>query len=117
VHVLTLNRIGAVVISPDGAAVEGIVSERDIVQHLDRQGAAVLDSPLSAVMARPVHTCSLGDDVAHLMATMTNLRIRHLPVVEGDALAGMVSIGDVVKARVDELEVEGDRLREYIGAR
>ena len=117
VHLLAVHRIGAVVVSPDGRTVEGIVSERDIVRRLDTDGPAVLDVPLSAVMVRQVHTCSLGDDLATLMAIMTDLRIRHLPVIEGGALAGMISIGDVVKARVDELETDRDRLRDYIEAR
>jgi CBS domain-containing protein len=117
VRALTAHRIGALVISSDGVTLEGILSERDVVAHLDARGPEVLGSPVSEVMVTDVHTCARGDDVASLMAVMTNRRIRHLPVLEDGKLAGMISIGDVVKARVDELEEDRDRLHEYIGAR
>jgi CBS domain-containing protein len=117
VRVLTAHRIGALVVSSDGVGVEGIVSERDVVAQLDATGPAVLDAPVSAVMVTEVQTCAPDDHVASLMSVMTNRRIRHLPVVVGGKLAGMISIGDVVKARVDELEEDRERLHEYIGAR
>ena len=110
-------RIGALVVSPDGATVAGIVSERDVVAALARHGAAALDLAVTELMATDVQTCAPGDQVAGLMAVMTARRIRHLPVLDGGRLAGIVSIGDVVKARVDELEEDRDRLHEYIGAR
>ncbi|MCU4183502.1 CBS domain-containing protein [Acidiferrimicrobium sp. IK] len=117
VRSLTEHNIGALVVSPDGRTVEGIVSERDIVNRLGRGPAGLLESTVASVMVTDVQTCSLADDVASLMSVMTNRRIRHLPVVEGGALAGMVSIGDVVKARVDELEEDRDRLHDFINAR
>jgi CBS domain-containing protein len=117
VRQLTAANIGALVVSPDGLRVEGIVSERDIVAHLDRVGPAVLDEAVASIMAGDVHTCSPTDDMASLMAVMTNRRIRHLPVLDGGFLAGMISIGDVVKVRVDELEEDRARLHDYISAR
>jgi CBS domain-containing protein len=117
VRQLTEANIGALVVSADGRHVEGIISERDIVAHLDRVGPAVLDQAVASIMAGDVHTCSPTDDVAELMAVMTNQRIRHLPVLDGGLLAGMISIGDVVKARVDELEEDRARLADYITAR
>jgi CBS domain-containing protein len=114
---LTAANIGALVVSPDGRLVEGIISERDIVAYLDRLGPAVLDQAVASIMATDVRTCSPTDEMAALMAVMTNQRIRHLPVLDGGFLAGMVSIGDVVKARVDELEEDQARLLDYIDAR
>jgi CBS domain-containing protein len=114
---LTTRNIGALVVSSDGRSVGGIVSERDIVAHLHRDGPAVLDLPIASVMAHDVQTCNPTDDTAVLMGVMTNRRIRHLPVLEGGFLVGMISIGDVVKARVDELEEDRDRLHDYINAR
>jgi CBS domain-containing protein len=114
---LTARNIGALVVSFDGRTVEGIVSERDIVAHLHRAGPAVLDLPVVTVMVGEVQTCSPADEMAALMGVMTNRRIRHLPVLDGGFLAGMISIGDVVKARVDELEEDRDRLHDYINAR
>jgi CBS domain-containing protein len=116
VHRLALEKIGALVVSEDGAKVAGIVSERDIVRVLGERGADLLDSGLrvDAIMTRHVKTCTLDDTVKDVMAEMTRSRIRHLPVVESDRLAGIVSIGDVVKSRLDELELETNVLREYI---
>lgn len=117
VQSLTEHNIGALVVSLDGRTVQGIVSERDIVNHLGRGPAGLLESTVASVMVTDVQTCSLTDDVASLMGVMTNRRIRHLPVVDAGVLAGMVSIGDVVKARVDELEEDRDRLHDFINAR
>ena len=114
---LTAANIGALVVSPDGRRVEGIISERDIVAHLDRVGPAVLDQAVASIMAGDVHTCSPTDAMAALMAVMTNQRIRHLPVLDGGFLAGTISIGDVVKARLDGLEEDRGRLHDYINAR
>jgi CBS domain-containing protein len=114
---LTRRNIGAVVVSHNGEEIDGIASERDVVRALDRLGPAVLDGPISSIMSVVVRTCAPDETVDALMATMTNHRIRHLPVVERGALVGIVSIGDVVKSRMDELEADRDALVEYIGAR
>ena len=106
--------VGALVVSSDGQHVVGIVSERDVINHIANEGAAVLDRPVSDIMIHNVVTCTRADDIAHLMETMTERRIRHLPVVENVALVGIVSIGDVVKHRIQESEYEAKALREYI---
>ncbi len=114
---LVEHRIGALVVSSDDKAVEGILSERDVVRALHQHGARVDDEPVASVMSSQVHTCSPDDAVESLMAVMTNQRIRHIPVVRDGVLAGMVSIGDVVKNRLDELEQDREALMEYINAR
>ncbi|MGL5863476.1 MAG: CBS domain-containing protein [Phycicoccus sp.] len=111
---LAEHRIGAVVVSADGAAVGGIVSERDIVRHLHTDGAALLDAPVSQIMTAEVHTCAPEDVLDALEAQMTERRIRHVPVVVDDRLTAIVSIGDVVKYRIDDLQAERDQLRDYI---
>ena len=115
VHVLGERGIGALVVSGDGRRIEGIVSERDIVRATGRQGAAALDSSVGSIMSTDVITCSAGDGVDRLMALMTERRIRHLPVVDDAGnLAGIISIGDVVKSRLAELEQENQALSQYI---
>ena len=115
---LTERRIGALVVSGDGRAIEGIISERDIVRAAAVSGAGALDGSVGSVMSTDVVTCSAGDGVDRLMALMTERRIRHLPVVdERGQLAGIVSIGDVVKARLSELEQENHALAEYLTGR
>jgi CBS domain-containing protein len=114
---LTRRNIGAAVISRDGIAIDGIASERDIVRALNQRGAAVLNEPIREVMSTPVLTCAPEDDIESVMATMTNNRVRHVPVVANDTLAGIVSIGDVVKIRLGELEHEREILNQYIGGR
>jgi CBS domain-containing protein len=115
---LTERRIGALVVSGDGKAIEGIISERDIVRAASTSGPTALDGAVGSVMSTDVVTCSAGDGVDRLMALMTERRIRHLPVVdERGHLAGIVSIGDVVKARLSELEQENHALSEYITGR
>jgi CBS domain-containing protein len=110
--------IGAMVVSTDGRAVDGIVSERDVVRALAQHGGRVVDRPVSDLMTRNVVTCSPGDSVKQLMTEMTRRRIRHLPVVANGTLVGIVSIGDVVKNRLEEMETETNVLREaYIGRR
>jgi len=106
--------VGALVVSADGTRIDGIVSERDVVRALAAEGRAVLDRPVSALARTDVVTCRLGTASAELMMTMTERRIRHVPVVEDDRLVGIVSIGDVVKSRLDELESERDQLSDYI---
>ena len=112
------ERIGAMVVSEDGSHVDGIVSERDVVHALADTGAAAINARVSDIMTTPVMTCAPSDSVKSLMELMTRHRIRHLPVVEGDMVAGIVSIGDVVKNRLDEMSTEASVLREaYLGAR
>ncbi len=106
--------IGAVVISSDRMRVEGIVSERDIVRAIAVSGEEVLNRSAAALMTRDVVTCGAGDTVAQLMSLMTEGRFRHLPVCDGGALIGIVSIGDVVRMRVEEIEHEAEALREYV---
>ncbi|MGA2088351.1 MAG: CBS domain-containing protein [Stellaceae bacterium] len=116
VLLLRRKRIGALVIGPNGGGVEGILSERDIVRALAEYGARVFDLPVSALMTRNVITCAPEDGVSGVMAEMTARRIRHLPVVEGGALIGIVSIGDVVKSHIDEVEHEASALRQFIAS-
>ncbi|MFN8044690.1 MAG: CBS domain-containing protein [Dermatophilaceae bacterium] len=111
---LAEHRIGAVVVSDDDGAVNGIVSERDVVRHLHSGGAEVLDGPVGQIMTKEVHTCSFEDDLVELAGSMTERRIRHVPVVADGRLAAIVSIGDVVKSRIDTLQAEAAQLREYI---
>jgi CBS domain-containing protein len=115
VRMLGERRIGALVVSGDGRAIEGIISERDIV----RVAAGDLETmTVGSVMSTNVVTCAAGDGVDRLMALMTERRIRHLPVVDDHGhLAGIVSIGDVVKARLTELEHENRALADYISGR
>jgi CBS domain-containing protein len=108
--------IGALVVSEDGRNVDGILSERDIVHALADRGTDIGELPVSALMVRHVFTCAPGDSIADLMIQMTERRIRHLPVVEAGRLVGIVSIGDVVKIRLDEVESEASSLREFIAS-
>jgi CBS domain-containing protein len=112
------ERIGAMVVSQDGTTVDGIVSERDVVRGLAESGARILDRRVQEIMTTPVSTCSPGDAVKTVMETMTLRRIRHLPVVSDGRLVGIVSIGDVVKNRLDEMATETSVLREaYLAGR
>ena len=109
------HRIGAVVVSSDGTTVEGIVSERDVVRHLHSTGAGILDAPVSQIMTSEVSTGTAADDIADLAATMTEERVRHVPILDGEGrLVAIVSIGDIVKHRLSELQSERDQLRDYI---
>ena len=111
---LAHHRVGALVVSPDGVHIQGIVSERDIVKRLSVLHTELLDEPVSAIMSTEVRTCSPDDDVESIMNLMTKHRFRHVPVVEGGRLGGIVSIGDVVKTRMEELEAEQRQLQSYI---
>ena len=109
------ERVGALVVSADGATVAGIVSDRDVLYAIADRGVGALDEPVDTVMSTKVFTCSAGDRVGAIMATMTQRRIRHIPVVGADGrLVGIVSIGDVVKHRLDEIQGEADAMRDYI---
>ena len=107
------RKIGAVLVMSQGR-LEGILSERDIVRVLAERGAAVLDEPVSAVMTKKVVTCRPSDTVAGIMEVMTIGKFRHLPVVEEGKVVGLISIGDIVKRRVQDYENEQEALREYI---
>lgn len=112
--VLADRNVGAAVVC-DGERLAGIVSERDVVRHLHHRGVGLLDVPVARIMTTIVATCRGGDDVETLSHTMTERRIRHIPVVDDDQrLAGIVSIGDVVKSRIDQLEEHRDQLEAYI---
>ena len=112
--VLAERKIGALVVTGPDRRVVGIVSERDIVQELAAHGTAALQLPLTDIMTRNVTTCGIGDTISSVMERMTNGKFRHLPVVEQGRLAGLVSIGDVVKHRLKEMEREQSALRDYI---
>jgi len=114
IAVLAEHRIGAVVVSHDGTTVEGIASERDIVQALARRGAAVMSEPVTAIYTAEVHTVTPQTAIEEVMRMMTERRVRHAPVVVDGSLRGLVSIGDVVKIRLGELETERSALTDYI---
>ena len=113
VALLAEHNVGALVVSDDGERVTGIVSERDVVRRLHAD-EAVLDTAVSQIMTADVHTCSGDDGVTDLMQAMTEHRIRHVPVVADGRLTGIISIGDVVKSRIGELEFERDQLDSYV---
>lgn len=113
-ELLAQHNIGAVVVSPDGAEVVGIVSERDVVRQLHHRGATLLDAPVAEIMTTDVYTSDPDDDVRDVAASMTDHRIRHIPVVVDGKLAAIVSIGDIVKARMDQLADERDHFEAYI---
>jgi CBS domain-containing protein len=117
VAMLKERRIGALVVTGSGAGLVGIFSERDVVRALAERGAAVLDAKVADLMTPDVTTCDEATSVNDLMGLMTARRIRHVPVLDGTALVGLVSIGDVVKARFDELEGERRDLLDYVSAR
>ncbi|GLQ52810.1 CBS domain-containing protein [Devosia nitrariae] len=116
VAVLNHHNIGAVVITGADDAVVGILSERDIVRRLDKDPAGALELPIASVMTRNVATCTRDTTIAEVMELMTNLRVRHMPVVEKGELIGIISIGDVVKRKIEEAEFEAAALREYIAS-
>lgn len=109
---LSSMQIGALVVSGDGSKVEGVISERDIVRGLARHGARLLDLSVGEVMARHVPVCSPDDPIQEVMAQMTRTRNRHIPVVHGGQLYGLVSIGDLLKHRLEELELQTNVLRD-----
>jgi CBS domain-containing protein len=110
---LAEHNVGALIVSDDGTSLAGIVSERDVVRRLNEDEAA-LSAPVSSIMTTAVHTCERTHPVTELMQAMTERRIRHVPVVDDGVLTGIVSIGDVVKSRMSELEFERDQLDSYV---
>ena len=117
VHMMKLEGIGALVVSEDQNTLAGLISERDVVMGLVDNGAKVLAMRVSELMQRSVASCAPGDDIKDVMKKMTLSRVRHLPVIEDDALRGVVSIGDVVKSRLEEAEMEMNVLRDaYIAS-
>jgi len=110
---LAEHNVGALIVSSDGSSVDGIVSERDVVRHLHSDGT-VINNTVRAIMTEVVQTCEQDAAVEELMKTMTESRIRHVPVVQEGRLIGIISIGDVVKHRIDQLEFERDQLDSYV---
>ena len=113
-EILSARRIGAIIVSPDGKRVAGILSERDIVRELGRRGAACMADTVDQVMTAKTIGCRMSDSADAVMQAMTNGRFRHMPVMEGDLMVGLISIGDVVKARLSELAMEKDALEGMI---
>ena len=110
---LAAHNVGALVVSEDGTSAIGIVSERDVVRHLN-DGDAILDGPVSAIMTTSIQVGQPDDSLDRLMSLMTEHRVRHVPVVQDGALVGIVSIGDAVKLRLRQLEFERDQLNNYV---
>ncbi|WP_283137917.1 CBS domain-containing protein [Rhizohabitans arisaemae] len=111
---LAEHNIGALVVSDDGRTIAGIVSERDVVRRLHERGAALLEATVGSIMTTEVRTCAPGDNLDTVRRTMTERRFRHLPVVSGGRMVGIISIGDVVKSAISELEAEREYLVGYI---
>jgi CBS domain-containing protein len=110
---LAEHNVGALIVSRDGSTVDGIVSERDVVRHLHHDGT-VVNNTVGAIMTTTVETCPSDTLLDDLMKTMTERRVRHVPVVDDGRLVGIVSIGDVVKHRIDQLQFERDQLDSYV---
>lgn len=113
---LAEHKVGALIVVDDAGHVEGIISERDVVRAISTGGAGVLDQAAGQHMTSDVVTCGLDDTVGELMERMTTGRFRHLPVIDGGKLIGIVSIGDVVKQRIAEAEQEAEAMRTYIAS-
>ena len=112
--VISEHRVGAVIVSGTSGAVDGIVSERDVVVRLQREGDAILDGPVSRIMTVEVHTTTPAEKVDEVMLQMTDHRVRHLPVLSDGRMIGIVSIGDLVNQCISELRIERDQLTAYI---
>ncbi len=113
-EILGAKRIGAIVVSSGNGAIDGIVSERDVVRAIGEHGGGALEKPVSSIMTKNVRSCSDDDSEMELMALMTQHRIRHLPVVTAGKLSGMISIGDVVKFRIEQIERDAADMKAYI---
>lgn len=116
IAMLARHRIGALVICDEAHAILGILSERDVVRMLSSQGQKALDMPVSEVMTKKVQTCQENNTVNQVMEIMTQHRFRHMPVERDGKLEGIISIGDVVKARIEQVEREADEIRNYIAS-
>lgn len=112
-QLLKLERVGAIIVSQDGKTIEGIISERDLAWGFAEHGADLVNMHVTDIMTRSVVTCSPDDAIASIAKIMTDRRLRHVPVRSNDELVGVVSIGDVVKHRLDEMRLEADVLRDY----
>lgn len=117
VHRLRQEKIGAVVVSDDDASVHGIISERDVINALAEYGPRALQMTVGELMTKNVTTCGPDDDIRDIMHTMTQRRVRHIPVTRNGRLIGLVSIGDVVKNRLEDMEMEANVLRDYIAVK
>jgi CBS domain-containing protein len=113
IALLAEHNVGALVVSSDGTRVDGIVSERDVVRRLHSE-PEVLAATVETIMTKDVHTCAPDDGLDDMMSVMTERRIRHVPVCDGDQLVGIISIGDVVKHKIQALEFERDQLDSYV---
>jgi CBS domain-containing protein len=111
---LAQYQIGAVVVAADGQLTVGMASERDVARALTERGSVILDGPVSQIMSKIIATCALDSSVEDVMVQMTEQRVRHIPVIDDNVMVGIVSIGDVVKARIDFLEEERKSLLNYI---
>ncbi len=116
IDTLAEHKIGALVVVDENDRIAGIISERDVVRALAGQHGEILSAPISTVMTRAVVTCGEGETINEVMKRMTRGRFRHLPVVENGRLTGIISIGDVVRARIEQVEREADDMRAYIAA-
>ncbi|HHT13174.1 MAG TPA: CBS domain-containing protein [Propionibacterium sp.] len=114
VGLMSEHRIGAVVITGDDDAVVGIAGERDVVNGLKQYGSELLTHPISDILETDVHTCGMDDELAAVASEMTQFRMRHLPVMVDGRLAAIVSIGDIVKSRIDQLQDEQEHLVNYL---
>ena len=110
---LQADQIGAMVVSDDGKSIDGIVTERDLAYGLAAHGSELPTMPVSSLMTKAVIVCSPDESITHVMKLMTQRQVRHLPVREGAKLVGIISIGDVLKHRLDELELEANVMRDY----
>jgi CBS domain-containing protein len=117
VALLAEKRIGTVVVSPDGTRAEGILSERDVVRVLAKDGPVALDRPVEDLMTRGVETCPIDERADQVLARMTEGRFRHMPVVDGDEMIALISLGDVVKMRLEEVRAERDALEDMVMGR
>jgi CBS domain-containing protein len=111
---LSSHRVGVLVVSSDGKALDGVLSERDIVRELGRHGGTVLQDTAGNLMTKEVKTCTADDSAQDVLQTMTDGRFRHIPVMDGSKIVAMISIGDLVKARLDEIEQENNSIVEMI---
>jgi CBS domain-containing protein len=117
VAVLMEHRIGALLVRDGTGAVLGVISERDVLRECQHRSAALGEIPVRNAMTRDLIVCVLDDDIGYAMSVVTKNRVRHLPVMDGDRVAGMISIGDLVKASLDEVQYENRYLRDYITSR